>query len=130
MNRPQIALLVSLLGCATMAPLAFAQWAPPRAAKAIGLPGEATYQKWCSDCHSTPAGPGSIALQRKYQGTPPAVLLQRTDLSSDLVKAAVRNGASFMPSFRKTEITDPELAALAGYLTPPKGRAMPAKARR
>ncbi len=102
-----------------MGQLAFAK-SPPASAKAISLvAGQNTYQKWCSDCHTPPTGPGSIALQRKYNGNPSAILLQRTDLTAEYVKLAVRNGVSFMPSFRKTEITDAELAQLAGYLTAP-----------
>ena len=34
-----------------------------------------------------------------------------------MVKGFVRNGAYVMPRFRKTEISDPELDALAAYLT-------------
>jgi len=124
MKNPRIVLLALL----AIAVPAGAQRTPVRPAP-VQSTGEATYQKWCSDCHSTATGPGSIALQRKYQGTPPAILRQRTDLSPDLVKAAVRNGASFMPSFRKTEISDAELAALAGYFVPAKGRAQPARKR-
>jgi mono/diheme cytochrome c family protein len=81
-------------------------------------PGAQIYDKWCSDCHSTPTGPGSLALQRKYQGNLPAVLEQRTDLRPDSIKMAVRNGVSFMPSFRKTEISDADLALVAAYLAP------------
>jgi mono/diheme cytochrome c family protein len=36
----------------------------------------------------------------------------------ELTRAFVRNGVSVMPPFRKTEITDAELAALAAYLAP------------
>jgi mono/diheme cytochrome c family protein len=53
----------------------------------------------------------------KYQGTKPAVLLDRTDLPPDIVKHFVRHGISVMPQFRKTEITDAELDALAAYLS-------------
>jgi mono/diheme cytochrome c family protein len=76
------------------------------------------FDKWCSDCHSTAEGPGSLALQRKYQGSLPAVLEQRRDLRPDYVKLVVRHGVSFMPSFRKTEISDADLALLAAYLAP------------
>jgi hypothetical protein len=57
-----------------------------------------------------------VALQRKYQGSLPAVLEQRTDLAPLYVTVAVRNGVSFMPSFRKTEISDADLALVAAYL--------------
>jgi mono/diheme cytochrome c family protein len=74
------------------------------------------FDKWCGDCHATPGGPGSMALQRKYQGTLPAILEQRSNLAPEYVALAVRRGVSFMPSFRKTEISDAELALVAGYL--------------
>jgi (+)-pinoresinol hydroxylase len=79
--------------------------------------GAKIYVKWCSDCHSTPTGSGSMALQRKYGGSPPAILDFRTDLKPDYVKQVVRKGISFMPSFRKTEISDAELELLAAYVS-------------
>ena len=63
------------------------------------------FVKWCGDCHG-PGGPGSMALERKYGGKLPAVLQQRSDLRPNYVKLVVRRGMSFMPSFRKTEISD------------------------
>ena len=60
-----------------------------------------------------------MALERKYQGQLPAILNQRTDLSADYVSQVVRHGVSFMPSFRKTEISNTELAQLGAYLTAP-----------
>jgi mono/diheme cytochrome c family protein len=59
-----------------------------------------------------------MALQRKYRGRLPVVLEQRSDLRPDYIKLAVRHGVSFMPSFRKTEISDADLALLATYLAP------------
>ena len=76
------------------------------------------FDKWCSDCHSAAEGPGSLALQRKYRGKLPAVLEQRIDLRPDYIKLVVRHGVSFMPSFRKTEISDADLALLAAYIAP------------
>jgi mono/diheme cytochrome c family protein len=76
------------------------------------------FDKWCGDCHSTAGGPGSLALQRKYRDDLPAVLEQRSDLAPDYVRQVVRHGISFMPSFRKTEISDADLALLAAYLAP------------
>jgi mono/diheme cytochrome c family protein len=80
------------------------------------------FAKWCGDCHG-PAGPGSMALERKYGGKLPAVLQQRSDLRPNYIKLVVRHGMSFMPSFRKTEISDAELTLLAAYLAPSQGRA-------
>jgi mono/diheme cytochrome c family protein len=88
------------------------------AAQPVQSAGGKIFAKWCGDCHSTPGGPGSLALQRKYQGSLPAVLEQRRDLHPDYVRVAVRHGVSFMPSFRKTEISDADLTLVATYLAP------------
>jgi mono/diheme cytochrome c family protein len=84
--------------------------------------GGKVFDKWCGDCHSTVGGPGSLAIQRKYRGNLPAVLEQRNDLRPDYITRVVRHGVSFMPSFRKTEISDADLALLADYLAPSQGR--------
>jgi (+)-pinoresinol hydroxylase len=80
--------------------------------------GYVEYQKYCSACHGPgPGRPGTAALQATYKGAEPALLDQRTDLTSELIKTYVRNGISVMPFFRKTEISDAELEAIALYLT-------------
>lgn len=80
--------------------------------------GYVEYQKYCSVCHSEGVGkPGTMALQAKYKGAVPALLEKRTDLTAALVKTYVRNGITVMPFFRKTEISDAELDAIAAYLT-------------
>jgi mono/diheme cytochrome c family protein len=110
-------LAVALGGCAP-----WTRPSPPYAApaKPARSAGGKIFDKWCSDCHSPAGGPGSLALQRKYQGTVPAILEQRSDLPPDLVRVTIRQGVSFMPSFRKTEISDAELALVAAYLASPK----------
>ena len=60
--------------------------------------------------------PGTQALQVKYDGSLPAVLLERPGLTAEYIGAIVRTGISVMPPFRKTEITDAELAALSEYV--------------
>lgn len=60
--------------------------------------------------------PGTHALTVKYQGVKSGVLLEWHDLSVNTVKVLVRHGISVMPQFRKTEISDQELDALAAYL--------------
>jgi len=79
--------------------------------------GQEVYQYWCWNCHGSGAGkPGTEALRAKYKDARPADLEQRTDLTPMVVKTFVRKGVSIMPMFRKTEISDPELDALATYL--------------
>ncbi len=80
--------------------------------------GKAVFQNRCTACHGEgPDKPGTNALQAKYNGAKPALLEARTDLAPQLVKFFVRNGVSVMPPFRKTELNDTELDALAAYLS-------------
>lgn len=87
--------------------------------------GKAVYEHWCVACHGTGEGfgglllPGTEALMVKYGDQLPAVLHERQDLTPELVTLFVRNGVSIMPFFRKTEISDEELAALGVYLSKP-----------
>lgn len=106
-----------ILMALTLAPLA------SLASAAEVSSGEAVYKRWCVHCHSTGRGnPGTDSLQVKYKGNPPAVLLDRTDMTPEFVKFAVRQGVLSMPPFRKTEITDAELAALATWLASGGGK--------
>ena len=80
--------------------------------------GYVQYTNYCSMCHGVGVGkPGTLALQAKYKGAVPALLDQRTDLTQALIKTYVRNGISIMPIFRKTEISEADLDAIAAYLT-------------
>ena len=80
--------------------------------------GAAVYNNWCDACHrnSEQNAPGTRSLQFKYRGEIPAALEERTDLTPDLIELYVRNGIATMPFFRKTEISDADLAALSAYL--------------
>jgi mono/diheme cytochrome c family protein len=79
--------------------------------------GRVAYDYWCATCHA--AGmPGTTALAAKYKdGSRPAVLRERVDLTPQLLRFVVRNGASVMPFFRKTEASEADLEAIAAYLT-------------
>ncbi len=80
--------------------------------------GEKLYQYWCATCHGRgPGHPGTQALAEKYQGAVPDALADRTDLTPELVAVFVRAGISVMPFFRKTEISDLELADIGAYLS-------------
>jgi mono/diheme cytochrome c family protein len=79
--------------------------------------GEEIYTYWCQPCHGAETiKPGTAALAAKYQGTIPAPLAARSDLTPEFVKLMVRQGISMMPFFRPTEISDADLDALAAYL--------------
>ena len=81
--------------------------------------GKEVFQYWCAPCHDDGAGrPGTIALQILYNGEKPAPLEERTDLLPEYTKTIVRTGISVMPFYRKTEISDADLDALAAYLAP------------
>ena len=89
--------------------------------------GREVFQQRCGACHAAipkdtigppylPPMAGTQALQARYKGAKPAELEQRTDLTSDFVKAIVRNGLNSMPFFRPTELSNDDLAALGAYL--------------
>lgn len=82
--------------------------------------GKAVYAHWCTPCHApNPRLAGTMSLAAKYEGTLPAALENRTDLTPEVVEYFVRNGIAWMPPFRPTEITDAQLAELAKYLSAP-----------
>jgi mono/diheme cytochrome c family protein len=92
--------------------------APAVAADAPTGAGQQVYEKWCEPCHAPGSQyPGTVALAALYKGSKPAVLVERTDLTPPVVKQFVRKGVSVMPFFRKTEISDAELDALAAWLS-------------
>jgi mono/diheme cytochrome c family protein len=104
--------LVSVLGASALL-MGSARADDVKAVKA----GDAVFQKWCAPCHGRgPDKPGTVALQALYKGAKPAELEDRTDLTPDLVKFYVRHGVSIMPPFRKTEVSDADLAALSAYI--------------
>jgi mono/diheme cytochrome c family protein len=84
--------------------------------------GRVVYATWCVQCHGPGPGrdgrglTGTEALEAKYNGKLPAILDERKDLTPQYVAYFVRHGASVMPFFRKTEISDTQLAELGAYL--------------
>ena len=119
----RVALALSLAALALASPPGLAGDAPARSAwsafapPAGATPGRAVFWNYCEACHGDgPGKPGTAALAAKYNGTKPALLEQRTDLTPETVKTFVRNGVSIMPIFRKTELSDADLAQLADYL--------------
>ncbi len=117
------ALVAAGLVCA--AAIAVCTPAKPGRAKPAAHPdpqaGKAVFDHWCAPCHGpNPRLAGTLALQTKYQGTLPAALEQRRDLTPAMIALFVREGVAWMAPFRKTEISDAELAALGAYLSRPK----------
>ena len=88
-------------------------------AQAASPNGKAVYEHWCAPCHAPgPGHPGTQSLQLKYQGAPAPYCFRTVPTSSpQAVSVFVRQGVLLMAPFRKTEITDAELAALAAYVT-------------
>ncbi len=85
--------------------------------------GKAVYDLWCAPCHAPGRKhPGTQALDIVYKGEKPGSLEQRLDLTPELVATFVRTGVSIMPFFRKTEISDTDLADLGAWLSKPLER--------
>jgi (+)-pinoresinol hydroxylase len=93
------------------------QWTPAQE-PAKPADGHAVFDKWCAPCHAPgPFHGGTAGLQAKYQDKEPAALEQRRDLTPEVIRFYVRNGLNAMPPFRKTEVSDAELDAVARYLS-------------
>jgi mono/diheme cytochrome c family protein len=105
MSRLALALALAAL----LAPAAHAQ-APPD--------GAALYRLRCGMCHQA-RGFGTNTLARRL-GPGPSLLEARTDLVPAYVRQVVRRGLGSMPPFTKVELSEPELAAIAGYLARPR----------
>jgi mono/diheme cytochrome c family protein len=97
----------------------YIDWTPSPVITKPGQPrGYVQFQMSCAVCHGSGEGkPGTRALAAKYKGTVPALLEERTDLEAPYIKQVVRQGLYVMPFFRKTELSDAELDAIAAYLT-------------
>ncbi len=85
--------------------------------------GRVKFQRTCAPCHGAGPGndgraalPGTDALRLKYNGSLPALLEARTDLTAEALKTYVRRGSWSMPPFRKTELTDAQIKDIAAYL--------------
>ena len=109
---------------AVLATIAGEASSQPPSAPVQSAQGKQVYDYWCLPCHGPGLGlpgfnelPGTQQLRIKYRDTTISPLLEeRTDLVPEYVKVIVRQGVSFMPQFRKTEISDADLDALAAYL--------------
>lgn len=86
-------------------------------------PGKLEFDRACAVCHGAgPDRPGTSSLQIKYQGRLPALLEKRTDLTPTFVRYIIRHGIAMMPRFRKTELSDRQVDAIAHYIGRAGGR--------
>lgn len=82
--------------------------------------GRALFARNCSSCHAPgPGHPGTARLTID-NGPDFAVLERRTDLTPEHVTMAIRQGFLMMPPFRRTELSDAEVKAIAHWLSAPK----------
>ena len=84
--------------------------------------GRQVYVQWCAICHAEGVGmAGTDSLRRKYKmagiNDISPILAERDDLTPGFIEQVVRNGIKSMPNFRKTEISDEDLALISAYLT-------------
>jgi mono/diheme cytochrome c family protein len=96
---------------------------PPGDRLAAGRDGQQLFRNRCGSCHLA-GGMGTNVLTARFKQAgdthEPALLAERTDLQTDYVKSTVRNGKVAMPRLSRVEVTDPELDAIAAYLSGPK----------
>ncbi|MEI6644035.1 MAG: cytochrome c [Novosphingobium sp.] len=84
--------------------------------------GGTLFARNCASCHAS--GPGHPGTARLIIDSGPdvAVLEQRSDLNAERVTTAVRQGFQMMPPFRRTELSDAEVKAIARWLSAPKSK--------
>ena len=119
MNRTALSVW---FGIASMLVCAASSAQSPESNSAQVQRGQQVFNTWCTYCHTRatdkfPTPPGTGALGKRYKDTKPAALEDRTDLPAAVVQAFVRSGINSMPPFRKTEVSDADLQALAAYLS-------------
>ena len=90
--------------------------------------GQAVFERYCQPCHGSGPGddgapmlPGTHAIFLKHDGQIPPLLEDRADLGYEALRVFVRNGVASMPPFRKTELTDEDIAAIAAYFQESSG---------
>jgi len=78
--------------------------------------GKSLYTERCGMCHQT-NGMGVGILSRRPADASKGLLEERTDLSGAVVRVVVRSGIGNMPRISRGEVSDPELAEIASYLS-------------
>jgi mono/diheme cytochrome c family protein len=78
--------------------------------------GKALYTSRCGMCHQT-IGMAVGILARRPADSSKGFLEDRKDLSAAFVRTVVRTGIVNMPRISRGEVSDPELAKIASYLS-------------
>lgn len=78
--------------------------------------GKALFTNRCGMCHQT-IGMGVSILARRPNDASKGFLEDRKDLSAVFVRTVVRSGIANMPRMSRGEVSDPELALIANYLS-------------
>ena len=105
MKRLSLALFLALLAGAAHA----------QALTGRQIYGKAVYDGTCAFCHG-PRGFATTLLKRRV-GEANSLLAERTNLTAAYIKLAVRHGVMSMPWYRRSELSDDDLAAITDYLT-------------
>ncbi len=77
--------------------------------------GKALFTARCGMCHQTIGM--AVAILSRRPGDASKGLEERTDLSAAFVRTVVRTGIMNMPRIARGEVSDPELAQIANYLS-------------
>jgi (+)-pinoresinol hydroxylase len=77
--------------------------------------GRTLFNESCSFCHGE-RGHATTLLAKRI-GAENAVLEKRTNLNVEMIRAVVRHGINSMPWYRRAELPDRDLDAIAAYLT-------------
>jgi mono/diheme cytochrome c family protein len=112
------AALLLAAGCGN-APTPTASAAPAALQKAsadMHLDGKELYRTRCGMCHQG-IGMAVTLLSRRPGDTTKGLLENRKDLSVEFVVTAARTGIGNMPRIARGEVSDPELTAIADYLS-------------
>ena len=85
-------------------------------AVAAEMTGKEVFDHYCTYCHGSADGPGTVQLSRS-RGKDRALLTERKDLAADYIEYIVRHGLKSMPPFAPADLTDARLKALVAFLT-------------
>lgn len=78
--------------------------------------GKTLFTERCGMCHQT-NGMGVGILSRRPGDASKGLLEQREDLSAAVIRVVGRIGIGNMPRISRGEVSDPQLAAIADYLS-------------